>query len=297
MIFPDEPHVPPAQATTVTDWLRFEDVTQDGRLTLPGMHPSITIAIWRNLLTLDPWARALLAAGTVPIIARLVLGGAAPGSITPTRPVTVDGRYRLAHTRGPDGAVDRVIMGAWTRISAPEGATHGTAGPGASIVCGRAYGEHVFTRLFAAPGARRVLALSRDDGPWVPEVEVPWRTPEDVLALPADATPLDDGLVDDATPIRFGLAQTDPNAHVTALVYPRLFEEAALRRLAARGVPGLLLGRACELAFRKPSFAGDAARLALRAYRTADGAFGAVGAFYGPDDPRPRTTLALRLEP
>lgn len=297
---PDEPDVPAGQTISRSDWLRFEDVSQDGRVTLLGTTPSITTAIWRGLLTDDPWARSVLAAGVVPILTRLVLTGG-DGPITPTVPITVHGRYALAATVDAQGAVDRLLFGAWTRLEAPRGTTYGppVPGAGAPLTCGRAYGEHVFTRLFAPPAQRRVTSLDRDGAPWIPGARTTWRPPEAVLTLPDGATPLDDALVVDDAPIRFGLAHTDPNQHVNSLVYPRLFEEAAVRRLAAaHGHTRALLGRAVEVAFRKPSFAGDTLTLTLRTYRAADGTFGAVGAFTGTDgDPRPRVTLALELAP
>jgi hypothetical protein len=55
----------------------------------------------------------------------------------------------------------------------------------------------------------------------------------------------------------FGLDHTDSNQHVNSLVYPRLFAEAALRRLAELERPRRLLIRALDIAYRKPSFAGD----------------------------------------
>ena len=296
---PDEPDVPPGQTISRADWLRFEDVSQDGRVTLLGTTPSITTAIWRGLLTDDPWARSVLASGIVPILTRLVLTGG-DGPITPTRPIMVHGRYELAATVDAQGAVDRLVFGAWTRLEAPRGTTYGPPVPGAGalLTCGRAYGEHVFTRLFAPPDQRRVKALDRDGAPWVPDARTIWRPPEAVLALPDGATPLDDALVVDDVPIRLSLAHTDPNQHVNSLVYPRLFEEAAIRRLAAHGHAAPLLGRACEVAFRKPSFAGDTLTLALRTFRATDGTFGAVGAFAGTDgDARPRVTLAIVLAP
>ena len=61
----------------------------------------------------------------------------------------------------------------------------------------------------------------------------------------------------DPTPLPLGLAHTDANQHVNSLVYPRLFEEAVLRRLATLGKPTALLTRRAEVAFRKPAFAGE----------------------------------------
>jgi hypothetical protein len=65
----------------------------------------------------------------------------------------------------------------------------------------------------------------------------------------------------------FGLDHTDSNQHVNSLVYPRLFAEAALRRLAELERPRRLLIRALDIAYRKPSFAGDRVRIHTRLFR------------------------------
>ena len=116
-------------------------------------------------------------------------------------------------------------------------------------------------------------------------------------------TPPDPDFVLDPTPIAFGLDHTDPNQHVNSLVYPRLFIEAALRRLAAHRKSTRLLTRAAEIAFRKPSFAGDRARIAIRAFERGD-QLGAVGLLISDDEAaaplaaaRPRCFVRLLLGP
>jgi acyl-CoA thioesterase FadM len=68
------------------------------------------------------------------------------------------------------------------------------------------------------------------------------------------------------------------NQHVSSFAYPRLFEEAALRRLAALGVSAPGLSRSVEIGYRKPFVAGDRARILLRAFRLGE-QLGAVGTF------------------
>jgi acyl-CoA thioesterase FadM len=63
---------------------------------------------------------------------------------------------------------------------------------------------------------------------------------------------------------------------VNSLVYPRMFEEAAIRRFAALGVPCPVLARGMEIAYRKPCFAGDRVRIALQAFTLGE-RWGAVG--------------------
>ena len=145
-------------------------------------------------------------------------------------------------------------------------------------MAGRLFGEHVLTRPFAPPEQRRVQRLDIPGEPPVPAERYESSPLPALLELPPGATPVDDVLELDSAPIAFGLTHTDSNQHVNSLVYPRLFEEAALRRFAARGLPTAVLTRALEMGFRKPAFAGDVLRLALRAFRLGD-RLGACGAF------------------
>ncbi len=60
-------------------------------------------------------------------------------------------------------------------------------------------------------------------------------------------------------PVCFGAMHTDSNQHVNSLVYPRLFEEIAMRHL---GRPHAL-ARTVDVRFRKPSFIGDKLNVAI----------------------------------
>jgi hypothetical protein len=172
------------------------------------------------------------------------------------------------------------------------GTTHGfdVPGKGRPVVAGRIFAEHEFTRPFGPPGDRKVRALPLAGGEMVPEARWAWREPEALLALPEGAVPLDAELVPDGVATVFGLDHTDSNHHVNSLVYTRLFIEAALRRLDAHGRAGApLLARSLEIAYRKPSFAGELARVRVRAF-TLGGAVGAVAALGGDgEEARPRT--------
>jgi acyl-CoA thioesterase FadM len=90
------------------------------------------------------------------------------------------------------------------------------------------------------------------------------------MALPDDARALDASPAVDPTPIVFGVVHTDSNRHVNSLAYLRVFEEAALRCLAARGLPATRLGRHLEIAYRKPCFAGQVLRVVLQLYERGD---------------------------
>ncbi len=73
---------------------------------------------------------------------------------------------------------------------------------------------------------------------------------------------------------------------------PRLFEDAALRRLAAFGkLKPAVLSRYVEAAFRKPCFAGETYAVALQTF-TLDGQLGAVGGFVSAADAQSEEALA-----
>jgi hypothetical protein len=295
-MFPTLPEVPPSQRAIAHGPLRYEDVTQDGRLLLTALPHFMGLAVFQKLLVKDELARHNAHAGIVPIVSRLVVQ-AGPGPVSVTRTVTTEGAFATAHTVDDAGAVNRIVLNMWATMSAPPGRTHGPqpAHAGAPVELGRVFGEHVLTRLLAPPERRRVTRL--EPGPWpeVPPLRQEWRLPESLLILPPHAEPLDATLAPDAAPCVFGLMHTDSNQHVNSLVYPRLFEDATLRRLAARGRSTNVLGRTVEIAYRKPCFAGQRMRILLQAY-VREGLSGAVGTFVPDDDLTARPHAVVRLE-
>ena len=96
------------------------------------------------------------------------------------------------------------------------------------------------------------------------------------------------------------MMHTDSNQHVNSLTYPRIFEEAALRRImqdARIPSPHELLARAVEVRWRRPFFAGQRARIALRLLdgegEASEGAkIGAVGVFRS-DGPKPSCAMKM----
>lgn len=89
---------------------------------------------------------------------------------------------------------------------------------------------------------------------------------EAVAALPEGAVPLEPAPRIDPMPIVFGLVHTDGNMHVNSLAYLRVLEEAALRRFVELGRGSLVLGRAIDIAYRKPCFAGQTMRVVQQAF-------------------------------
>jgi acyl-CoA thioesterase FadM len=232
------------------------------------------------------------AEGVVPILTRLVIEGT-PGPFAVQGRLTAHGAFELSHARGASGDVERIFLDMWADVTAPIGRTHGPPPERAGEVttAGRIFAEHVFTRLFAPPAERKV---TRFDAPGVeplPPTQRETRALSAILELPPGAVPLDAALRADATPIVFGVTHTDSNQHVNSLVYPRLFEDAALRRFASHGKSTAVLARSIEIGFRKPCFAGETMRIALRAYLLGD-KLGAVGVYVSEKDAASGSTLA-----
>lgn len=278
------PEVPAAQRGEGEFSLRYEDVTQDGRLRLEPISHAIGAAIWRNVFGRDPLIRRLASDSILPILARLrIEGGEGPIGVLP--PVRCCGALEWLRVRGDRGRV-RVRMDTTCEVMAPRGRTFGPRpeGAGEPISAGWIRAEHVLTRPFAVRAEDRVL--EELPGGWpaeLPRREAALETSSSVLALPEDAEPIDETFALDPCPLVLGLDHTDSNQHVNSLVYPRILEEAALRRFHALGLPVRVMARSLDLAFRKPCFAGDCVHVLLRAYRH-EGGFGVLGAFVGQDE-------------
>ena len=267
---PEEPPVPPGHHTQGRLQLRYEDLAQDGHLVVEAMSSALGV-LWYGL-DADRRRRLGGGRGELPILSRLVLE-AGEGPIPLGGPTEAHGQAQLAHTVGPDGVVNRVVLNMWGRLTSIIGRTVGPrpADAGRAVVAGRIFAEHVYTRPFGPPAERRVLALDLGEGPVVPEDRHVYRSAESTLALPEGAEPLDAELERDPSFTVFGIDHTDSNQHVNSLVYPRLFIEAALRRLDARGLARpALRAQSIEMAYRKPSFAGERARVLVRAFQLGD---------------------------
>ena len=267
---PAEPEVPEAQRASGRLALRYEDIGQNGKLLLDAMPVVLGPSIWRAVWEQGA-ASALAAEGTLPILSRFVIESG-EGPLSVMSKVEGEGRFQLVHTVGATGAVERLMLNMWCNVYGESGRTNGPrpANAGERVLAGRVYAEHVFTRPFAPPEARKVTRFSTPGLPEVPPDRATWRPPQASIELPAGARWLDDTFTLDGAPVVFGLDHTDSNQHVNSLVYPRLFVDAALRRLWDHGRKSPLLARAAEIAYRKPSFAGERVRVALRAFARED---------------------------
>lgn len=298
MQLPEFPSVPPSQRGEGAMYVRYEDVAQDGSLKVGGMPAAVGLVCMGKLFFRTDLSRQTRPLGIVPILTRLTMQ-TTNGPVSVRKKIEVDGLYQLAHTRGADGSVARILVNSHAELYAPVGRTHPPEPPNAGerIHVGRVFAEHAFTRPFGPASERKVLALPTPGGLLVPETELVARDALAALREPEPATWLDAALVEDATPLVFGLAHTDSNQHVNSLVYPQLFEDAALRRVAELGrSTRALLVDFIDVTFRKPCFAGERVFVWLRAFER-DGKLGAAG-YLGPEGCAPERahcTFALTL--
>ncbi|MBS2020463.1 MAG: hypothetical protein JST00_46835 [Deltaproteobacteria bacterium] len=265
--------------------MRYEDVTQDGRVQLTSIMWGLGHAVWRSLLAKMPVMERFRAEGVLPILRRLVVVGE-ERSVTVNLPVHYEGSFRFAHEEGGE----RIFANMWLEARAPVGSTLMRSPPRDAPAerMGRIFAEHVVTRPFAPPAERKVTRLEVPGLPAIPEDAHPFETAEALVA----GSPLEE--VGDVV---FGMMHTDSNQHVNSLVYPRVFEEHVVKKLATTGHPGAktMLMRALELRYRKPFFAGDRATIAMRMEPAAGSESGVdvVGAFGDPS--RPHCTLRMTL--
>jgi hypothetical protein len=300
---PPEPHVPDAQRGEGTLQLRYEDVVQDGRMRLEPMSHAIGAALWRRALATHPFVQQLRDQGIFPILSRLQIeSGEGPVSVRTS--VTCRGSFELLRTLDEKGRLRwRVDM--WAEIVGERGRTHGPPPEraGEPIVLGRVSAQHVLTRPFGPVEERHVVEIPGGVPENVSLRDVPWSPPHQAIELPKGAIPIDDAFALDACPIVFGIGHTDSNQHVNSLVYPRIIEEAALRRFHALELPTRVYARYVDIAFRKPCFAGDRMRVMLRTYRWGSD-LGVVAALItageavavGPNPPNERAHCFARMQ-
>jgi hypothetical protein len=270
--------------------LRYEDLTQEGKL-MPIALPSTMSPLWRDRLTDHPGARNALKMGVIPILTRMVLVSV-DQPIHVNRAIGVRAGFELAHDRDAAGDVTRLFMNVWTAVHGAAGRISPNSKPGGPALAGQLFAEHTFTRLLAPPDQRKVTRLEVEGYPSVPTALHHPPAPATAQEPPDGARWIDE-LAPDVTTYNFTLDQTDSNQHVNSLVYIRLFLDAANRRLASAGHRGKLRSRAVDIAYRKPSFAGDAVRAQLRLYEGPDG-LGAAG-FIAGDDGKPRVYVRVAI--
>ena len=277
---------------------RYEDITQDGRLQLSAMMPGLGAAVWRALLSQIPAIDTFMTQGIFPILRRLVAVGE-DRSVSVNGPIDYTGSFRFA--REKDG--DRLFANMWIEARAAVASTNGPRPPkdAPRELVGRIFAEHVLTRPFAPPAERRVTSLDGPGLPPIPEDEHVFETAESLIESAG-------GPLEEAGDFPFGMMHTDSNQHVNSLVYPRVFEEAAVRHFmqnAPTGDTTKLLARGVELRWRKPFFAGERAKLRMRfadgasasasANANEGAALSVIGAFHREDSPEKPSSAVKML--
>ncbi len=288
---PPMPAFAPGQSTTSTGPLRYEDITQDGRLLTIAIPPALG-ALWRDVLVSHPGARNAVAIGVIPILSRLTLASF-DQPIRVDRPIETIAGFELAHDR-TGAEVNRLFMNVWSEIRGAAGRLSRRATAGEHALAGTLFAEHTFTRLLAPPGQRGVTKLGVEGYPEVPEAHYAAPAPATAQDAPPGARWLDD-LAPDTADACFTLDQTDSNQHVNSLTYVRVFLDAVNRRLRAGGHPMKIRTRAVDIAYRKPCFAGDRVSAHLRLFEH-ESSLGAAGQITG-DDGKVRCYVRVLLGP
>jgi hypothetical protein len=255
--------------------LRYEDISQEGRIRLDALTASLGV-VWR-VIGKEPSARDVYRQGIIAILVRFDIEGT-PGPFAVDRPLSVTGSFDLGHVVGGAGAVSHLLLDIATDLHGPLGRTNlpPPANAGEVVLAGRVRARHVFTRPFGPPDARKVLSIGPDA--WIPPARLEWTPASAILDLPAGARWLTEGFTLDPVPLVLGAVHTDSNQHVNSLVYPRFFEDAVLRALHDMKRPRTVHARRTSVGYRKPGFAGEVLRLAIRLFEGEDG-LGAIGAF------------------
>jgi hypothetical protein len=296
--FPEIPEALDGDVEADAAALRYDDVIQDGRLRLD--------ATWRptgKLLWGHPAAKVVfdqMDRGVTNVMARVSLQ-ATEIALRPRAKGKTRVRFRFEQASGRDGAAPRLLFTTW--VSA-----YAEMRDGSMQLSAQAFGQRVFTRLHAPPGQHLVTELPGFGPSGVPAHRTEWVPVTTVLDAPDGVEWLEPAPRLAPAPVVFGLSHTDLNQHVNFLMYHHAVESSALARFVELGVGARLAAREVSFGYRKPSFAGEVLRVALRAFRAGDRAFGVVAAIVeedgGPferasfrDFGSPRTVAQMLLRP
>ena len=275
--------------------LRFEDVAQDGRIDLTAI-PQCLDTLWGDIFRSPEIVEPLRRDGILPILSRLVVVGSEESFPTAVK-LNTTGTWDMSHSVDGRGEINRLFLNMYAQVKGKRGRTYGFDAPGRGelVVAGRVFAEHVFTRPFGSAENRRVLRLPLE-GREVPPMSYTQIPLESLAELPEGAAPLEDGLRPDGVVLVLGPMHTDSNQHVNSLAYPRIFEEAVLRRLMELGRSPLVLARGFDIAWRKPFFMGDPLRIMLQLAEY-QGDILAVGAFVAEGQwEKPRSYIRMLLK-
>jgi acyl-CoA thioesterase FadM len=271
---------------------RYEDLTQDGHVKLTALPTALGRACFAELWPQHPLAQ-LAREGVRPILSRLAIE-VEPAAARLLGAFEGRGVLRLAHERDAGDQVQAIFLNAEASVWAT--ARRSREGePKQQVRIGRVFGDHVFTRPHAERSKRKVLAFDVPGYPALPSLRYVRPRLDETVRVSAKARALEPEFSADIAPWAFGLTHTDGNRHVNSLVYVRLFEDAALRRLAALGRNIAVLARKVEINYRKPCFAGEQLCCMMQAYSTREGDV-VVGYVAAVDEPLERARCAVRMQ-
>jgi hypothetical protein len=236
--------------------LRYEDVAQDGRLSIHAM-PQAIGWVWQDLMAKLPATMQMARQGVIPILTRLVIHSF-ESPVRVDKPMHSDGGFYLARNL----AADKLFLNMEANVRGAGGRMIPETGPFDLCAAGHVFAEHTFTNIFAAAGKRAVTSLDTPGYPKIPTEIYDAAPPHNAGQLRTD----DAWIVPCqrvADQLATSLDHTDSNQHVNSLTYIRFFIDAVQRRIQqaiSEGVPiqkRPRLVRAVEIAYRKPCFAGD----------------------------------------
>ena len=188
------PDVPDAQRVRADFLLRYADVDQTGELKFSALPLALERCGWDHVMAPSaPMEKLAREHGILAILTRFRMrcGG---GPVSVTEEVTGVGSHQWSHTVDEHDAVNRIVFQINASLHGRVGRTHGDAptNAGAPVELGSIVAEHVFTRPFADPSDRRVVALPEGCGlPPVPEPRTTWGVPARLATPPNDARRLD----------------------------------------------------------------------------------------------------------
>lgn len=268
---------------------RYEDLTQDGHAKLTALPAALGRACFAELWPQHPLAQ-LQNEGVRPILSRLAIE-VEPAAARLLGSFEGRGLLRLAHERDANDRVQAIFLNAEASVWA---LARRSREPKAVRV-GRVFGDHVFTRPHADRASRKVLSFDVPGYPALPSLRYVRPKLDETVRVNLKARALEPEFNADIALWAFGLTHTDGNKHVNSLVYIRLFEDAALRRLAMLGRSTCVLARKVEINYRKPCFAGDQLACMLKAYATREGDV-VVGYIAEPGESLERARCAVRMQ-
>jgi hypothetical protein len=271
---------------------RYEDLTQAGHVKLTALPPAIGRACFNQLWPKHPLS-VITRDGVMPILSRLVLE-CEPIAAKILGAFEGRGYLSFAHERDDQDRVSAILLNAHADIYA-HARRRSSDEPDRQIRIGRAFGEHVFTRPFAPRDQRKVLALDVPNYPALPPTRYTRQKLGQTLQVHARARAIEPAFQMDEVPWVFGLTHTDGNQHVNSLVYVRLFEDAALRRLASVGRDPSVLAHRVEVSYRKPCFAGEQLYCTMQSFATPKGDM-VVGYLSERGEPAARARCAIRMQ-